>query len=337
MKKMLSVLLILAMTISLQACSDHSVPYPAADITDSEIIASLEGKVGNIAQMEAGADRIAVLRTDGSVVCVEGYCSGEPVYANLGWTDIVKIDVSGSAIVGLRADGVVLAAGRNMKNDLGIRGDNLIRGSFNCVIFDSKIQNDVEIPVVDIAACTGRVIALWEDGTVQSTNVQDQLSSWNNIVDIDTMHSAFGNKIFGVRQDGTVMESGSGDSAYVTTGWTDIVDICAGWSSVAGLKSDGTVVISQTPELEGNMGASYDTVSWTGIVELSGYSEIVGLKSDGTVVSTGLNEAGAGNVQDWYNVADVAAGEYFTVALKRDGSIVGTSQTENWNLSMLYG
>lgn len=341
MKRLTALVLVFAMMFCLQACSareDEEAPTISAGKLGASASLPLEAKAGNIADLDAGFDRVAVLLTDGTVICVEDYHSGAPVYVELGWTDIVQIDASGTAIVGVTADGKVMAAGHDMADDLGWK--NADSGEdYNIQLYDFSEEYALyeTTYVTDIAACAGRVVVLFADGTVISSNSNDAVSNWTQIVAVDTMFSSFGNKIFGVRADGTVVEAGTGDDCYTTSGWTDIVDICAGWSSVAGLRSDGSVVISETPATEANMGAVYDTSTWFNIAQLSGLSEMVGLRKDGTVVAAGLNEVGAGNVTTWYDVVDVAAGEYFTVALKKDGTIVGTSMAENWNLSMLYG
>lgn len=50
----------------------------------------------------------------------------------------------------------------------------------------------------------------------------------------------------------------------------------------------------------------------------------VGLKSDGTVVATGSDDLGQCDVSAWTNIVAVSAGHYHTVGLKADGSVVAT-------------
>ena len=48
----------------------------------------------------------------------------------------------------------------------------------------------------------------------------------------------------------------------------------------------------------------------------------VGLKADGTVVAVGSNESGQCDVQNWSNIVAIAAGAKHTVGLKADGTVV---------------
>ena len=48
------------------------------------------------------------------------------------------------------------------------------------------------------------------------------------------------------------------------------------------------------------------------------------MKSDGTVVATGDNDLGSCEVSDWKDIVAISAGEFCTVGLKSDGTVVGT-------------
>ncbi len=48
----------------------------------------------------------------------------------------------------------------------------------------------------------------------------------------------------------------------------------------------------------------------------------VGLKADGTVVVAGDNDDGQCNVSDWTDIVSIAAGSFHTVGLKADGTVV---------------
>lgn len=71
--------------------------------------------------------------------------------------------------------------------------------------------------------------------------------------------------------------------------WTDIVDISMGdVGSIAGLKSDGTVVVSKRYSGSTPGEDYFDAAKWTDIVAISaGQNFHVGLKSDGTLVVAG--------------------------------------------------
>jgi len=62
----------------------------------------------------------------------------------------------------------------------------------------------------------------------------------------------------------------------------------------------------------------------------------VGLQFDSTVAAVGLNDYGQCNVGGWTNITQVAAGNYHTVGLKADGTVVAANweaELASWNLS----
>ena len=106
--------------------------------------------------------------------------------------------------------------------------------------------------------------------------------------------------------------------ADVSPGWTDIVQIAAGYSHTVGVKDNGTVVA-----VGWNDEGQCDVGGWTGINQTAaGLHHTVGLKSDGTVVAVGLNDEGQCNVGNWTGIIQVAAGAQHTVGLKTDGTVV---------------
>jgi hypothetical protein len=58
----------------------------------------------------------------------------------------------------------------------------------------------------------------------------------------------------------------------------------------------------------------------------AGQYHTVGLKSDGSVVALGLNTSEQCNVGSWQNIIQVAAGGYHTVGLKSDGTVVAVGE-----------
>lgn len=67
--------------------------------------------------------------------------------------------------------------------------------------------------------------------------------------------------------------------------WTDIVQIVGGSSFIAGLKSDGTVVIDGT--FQGFMDSSF-IQSWRNVVFISaGFRSLAAVKFDGSVFFSG--------------------------------------------------
>ncbi|MDE5590778.1 MAG: hypothetical protein K2J60_16840 [Acetatifactor sp.] len=106
--------------------------------------------------------------------------------------------------------------------------------------------------------------------------------------------------------------------------WTDIVAIdglgVAG--CIAGLKSDGTVVVSNHG-VDQNGAIYRDAFEWSDIIAISkGFESLLGLKRDGTVVAAGNLRSGQENIAEWTDIVAISAGQDIHVGLKRDGSIV---------------
>ena len=65
---------------------------------------------------------------------------------------------------------------------------------------------------------------------------------------------------------------------------------------------------------------------WTDIIGVAaGDWHTVGLSSDGTVVAVGWNQAGKYDGDEWTDIIQIAAGCSCTVGLKFDGTVVVTS------------
>jgi alpha-tubulin suppressor-like RCC1 family protein len=74
--------------------------------------------------------------------------------------------------------------------------------------------------------------------------------------------------------------------------------------------------------------------NWTDIIQVAaGVWYTVGLKADGTVVAVGDNTYGQCDVGSWADIIQVAAGNVHTVGLKSDGTVVtaGSSGDEELN------
>ena len=137
--------------------------------------------------------------------------------------------------------------------------------------------------------------------------------------------SACGDTVAGLRSDGTVVCS---DPTLNVRDWKDIVqiDYFEVWQEndhhIVGLTSSGKVVAEGT-----NRYGECDVSGWEGIVDVAaGATCTVGLRSDGTVVACGSNEYGQCNVSDWVGIVDVAAARYAVYGLTSDGHIFVTGQ-----------
>lgn len=150
-----------------------------------------------------------------------------------------------------------------------------------------------EKKLVNVVWCFGNVVALWDDGTLTTDDVENRYT---------------------LRIPETAM---------------DLSAIEAGYSHIAALKHDGTVLCFGFRKNMWDQNQDYgqfDTNRWTDIVQIAaGYSHTVGLKQDGTVVAAGKNEewngTGRCEVSGWMDIVAVAAGFSHTVGLKKDGTV----------------
>lgn len=206
------------------------------------------------------------------------------------WTDIVSICVMGEITMGLKEDGSVVIA----------------RGNY-------------EYGSAAVAAAN------------RKTDFRIDVSSWSDIVDV----AAGQQYVVGLRADGTL--TAQGNDGYGETNidsWSNIVSIAAGWQQTAGLSADGRVFITGykdktlQPEID----------KWPRVVSIDvgggsrhagavvEHGHIVGLTPDGHVVAAGDNMSGQCNVSNWENIVAIAAGDFHTVGLTENKTVV-TTQT----------
>lgn len=135
-------------------------------------------------------------------------------------------------------------------------------------------------------------------------------------------HSDDSSAIAGLKSDGTVLLVGSDETMEAgVSGWTDIVSLWQGSHALGAIRKDGTAVFAEdSPEY--NQG-QYNTHDWTDLTQLAlGLYHTAGLRSDGTVYAAGRNDAGQCEVSGWTDIVSVTAGENCTIGLKSDGTLV---------------
>ena len=239
------------------------------------------------------SERVAFIQEDvwTNEVASSGYISG--------WTNIKSITSDGIGIVGITESGSVLMEGRN---DLS---------SFDL----PQLSGAVSIE------CSGDFLAgLLPGGTVAITGRTfgrdfSDVSDWTDIIEI----SAKGSDIIGLKADGTAIAGPNypGEAAAKVSEWTNIVSVCAlGQDVFAGLKSDGTIVITTD---------KWDLSDWSNVVTIAGNSEhIVALRSDGTVLTKGNfpRFGGLDAAAEWTDIVALADTSDHLVGLKSDGTVV---------------
>lgn len=116
---------------------------------------------------------------------------------------------------------------------------------------------------------------------------RSELDTWNDIISI----SVKGNFVVGLKEDGTVVTTLTGETAEEVEKWKDIIAISAGDSYIVGLKSNNTIVTTQAKQSLDDINKDADIVAIS-----AGYGFTLVLKSDGSVEGIGYNHIGQINV-----------------------------------------
>jgi len=233
----------------------------------------------NVVSVSVGYDHLMVLKADGTVVAI-----GDNQYrqCDLGsWSDIIAVSAGSGASFGLRRNGTVDVEG----------------------LFGHYEQLSALRDVVAIAAGRHHLAALKADGTVEvignDSRGEHMTSGWSDITAIaaDDFYT------IGLKSDGSVVSTGQnvfehewddGDGAVPSwcadmRQWSDMTFVTVGganFGTVAGVRGDGSVVITRVPTM--NSVERIQVIGgWSDItaVAVAGRN-IVGLKSDGSVVYT---------------------------------------------------
>lgn len=250
-----------------------------------------------ITAIAAGADSVAGLRSDGTVLCSDAGIDVE------GWNDILRIDFNNFAfnepfLLGLRSDGTVVAAGAD---------------------FYGQCAVDEWRDVVDVSAGGAHSVALKSDGTVLACGNNDfgqcEVSDWENVVDV----AAAGCSTWGLTAAGEILVAGSrpndkGDYVLPAPQWDNAVAILADYEAgtgedyVVGICEDGTLVSNRRGYLEeGELESFHDVQS----VAVSSWGYTICSDSHGNVKAVGWDVDGQRRVEDWpqLKAAQPAGGE----------------------------
>lgn len=245
------------------------------------------------------------LREDGRVMATK--YEGDAKY-NYGledagdWENIIAISTNGTHILGLKADGTVIAAGNNKDGQ--------------CNVSDWE-------DIVAISAGYQHSMGLKADGTVVAVGNNEEgqcnVSDWKDIVAIGGgyRHSV------GLKADGRVVASGRNMAGECdVSSLKDIVAVGAGDTHTVALKADGRVVA-----LGYNFVGECSVSGWKDIVSISvGGNHTVGIRSDGTVMVTEYTgdksyDYGQYDVKGWNNVVAIDAGYTRNIVLLPNGTV----------------
>ena len=273
---------------------------------------------------------IAAIQNDGRVV-IAGLSmgAGRGQYAAHKWKDIRQIDSSGLHIVGVKKDGTAVACGYNSEGQ--------------CDVMDWT-------NVKQAAAISSETIALFEDGTLGTTNPEhaEEFSAARDITAI-ACDKLYGN-VIALKENGTA-------EAFITyppfqslarevEKWKDITQVSAGLGYFTGLKEDGTVLFAGGVIESADGTGRGEVKDWTDIAYVAaGDYQTWGIKTDGTVISTEFYDPDQSlgkmpdfaETEEWTDIVALEADSQLVVGLKADGTVVlsgypefGMAAAEKW-------
>lgn len=170
----------------------------------------------------------------------------------------------------------------------------------------------------EIATCSIGTMGLRYDGQIyyvsRFNDVESPVSYWPN--NIKTLANSAGH-ILGLTEDGKVVsfaETVSGCESDVGD-WSDIVEIKATQGLSAGVRKDGTVVVS------GNDAIARQVVLWKNIehVYCGDKNLVVGLQFDGRVVVASTNYEF--NTSHWKDIIDISCGKNIIAGIQGNGKV----------------
>jgi hypothetical protein len=235
-----------------------------------------------------------------------------------GWTNIKQLSFAQDRLDALDKNGVIHST-NDTDSSYQYVADQL-KSYTNLVIISTSFDNYA------LLSRTSNIFSYSEKSSEALNAFQDEISSWKDVVDVVSGQI----RIVALKRDGKVSVVDFSKDSHIydeVADWNDIIAISADTvGSIAGLKSDGTVVMSKSEVAPPFL---YKVSGWNDIIAISKSSTtLLGLKRDGTVVATGDNRQMQLEVSDWTDIVAVAAGNWISIGLKSDGTLVLAGKTE---------
>lgn len=265
------------------------------------------------------------------------------------WTDIVALSAGDDFVLGLRADGTVVAAGDYAAADagyslhaaeewenivalavggdyaLGVESDGTVRyaaqptGDMGGVAAWKGVQGASANALLAAALDENGTPVLWscEETLWRMGDFRAEARHWRNLARLSVGESV----IAGVDRDGKVYAAGglSEEELSRLRQSPAVRQAVAGGERVLVLEETGTVA------LYAGDAAEWDLAPLAGAVEIAlGENHAVGRMADGTVRAVGEGLRLQCRVADWQGIIAIAAAGNATYGLKVDGTVVAT-------------
>lgn len=220
----------------------------------------------NITRIDAGGYFVVGLKSDGTVVY-----DGDPYWSGpreiMQWTDIVSISACHENVIGLKSDGTAV-----------------------CTTFNRNLFVQDWNDIVSVYGGLNCAFGLRSDGTVVATGKNQyrrfSIERWQNIIAVASGYSFTS----GLKSDGTVIIAGNLDEAAKREieNWKGIKSISISndmGSNLYGIKNDGTVVLSPSPNSSYTNYIRRTTDQWRDIIEVKENTFFtIGLTSEGSIL-----------------------------------------------------
>jgi TolA-binding protein len=134
------------------------------------------------------------------------------------------------------------------------------------------------------------------------------------------------NATVAIKSDGTVVATGNSENGILDVEtWNDIIGVVVGATKLAGLKSDGTIIVNSAQkgeEAEESLRFYETHTDIVGLFQFNDYSNLL-LKSDGRIVCdfTGFQP----RFDAWTDIVAVSSDQGEVIGLKSDGTVVASA------------
>ena len=324
-------ILIIATTMTMLVCIAHASTMVRED-ANTRSVENLQEKYEyryntlKDGSISASEEHVLGLRNNGTVIA-----AGKNLYGECNvdsWTDIVAVSTGAHHSLGLCSDGTVVACGDQSYGQCDVSGWQ---------------------DIVAICASERNSVGLTLDGSVvvagDDTFGQMEANTWKNMVSIATSDYV----IAGLRADGTIIRTGdtAGTDAELEgeplgfndllgllhfEDWGHVVCFAGGARHFVGLRDDGMVLACGDSGMQ-----QTDTEGWPeNIISVSAANDAsIGWTAEGTLEMTPDFAFSQG--EPWKEVIAVSFSRSMIVGLKTEGSVICDTNREAWfdDLSVL--
>ncbi len=219
----------------------------------------------SVVKVVAGNGFGAVLTSDGKVTILGNLESngGSNQDSNPNWSRIIDIAAGDNHLLALNDKGKVFAIGDNTYNQCDV----------------DSFKNIVKI----FASKTGSIVED-EDGKLSFCGIMlgsSQIKNYESPLDISSSE----NYLLIVNSDKTVTCISRFSNELATNRWTNIVDVAAGNNFVAGLRSDGTVLVNSD-----NEDIVLNASKWSNIIAIGSYNDYLVAYDGSKIYGTGESD-----------------------------------------------